>query len=326
MKKAKENNELTLLETAIDPYITRGHIELRIDKVRMSFTGFNNSGRRVIGSFLETNSKTRISRYLYKIITEEDYALFTKGQISYKGLLNKEGQLFLIFKKYDEYDNDCSYIPIEKLSVIPKKMLPAKDSYIINEEEELTLREVLINLFAFGINMTRWQVGDGALSPTRYDCIVDYYLKTFYIDFAENDVKYEINKLIEDDFIFKTQHVGSEMYYPTFSGISLKCFRDIRILSDSHVSYAEACDLWRARGQNLDKMLSKNWRSYGACFTGTDSGPGWFVCLPERCSVKCYSCVAYDKCCKECNKKCEESKERDSYNSKLFERLRDRDT
>jgi len=109
-------------ETHIDlPIIANNYTILHYDEFPMLFYGTNQYGNTIVGSLIGEDEENDIFRYLYMMAKPHDFVLFTKKEISYRELISKQTDVFLIDKTFEE---EILRIYLLPLAEIPERFLP----------------------------------------------------------------------------------------------------------------------------------------------------------------------------------------------------------
>lgn len=98
------------------------------DKYLELFTYLNVYNNRIVGSFLEKNSKLHEERYMFIFVTPREYLFFKKQELSYLTLL-KNREIY-IQDVHDMYTRTPQFYYYKlTLEDIPKNLWPEENSY-----------------------------------------------------------------------------------------------------------------------------------------------------------------------------------------------------
>lgn len=91
------------------------------------YTGFNDSGQRILASWCDIDEDRKIETHLCIYITEDEYDSFIHKNVSYRQLINAAKDIYLVTKNLGFQTLSTTKIKIED---IPKESLPTYESYI----------------------------------------------------------------------------------------------------------------------------------------------------------------------------------------------------
>ncbi len=114
----------------IDLNISSDYQIHHFDEFPILFSGINNTGNHIVGSFIEELENYNTS-YFYSIVTKSDFNKFRQAKIPYLNLMNKASQIFIVTK-----DNNEEIIEAKNLNLkdIPKDWLPHPSVFCPNPE------------------------------------------------------------------------------------------------------------------------------------------------------------------------------------------------
>ncbi len=111
------------------PVITSNYVVLHYDELPILFTGTNKYGDHIVGSIMCEDEDLDIFRYLYLIVNKNDYDLFINRNITYRALIEKQNNVFILDKDFDDsvimtYNVLPSDIPTDFLPHPTKSICP----------------------------------------------------------------------------------------------------------------------------------------------------------------------------------------------------------
>ncbi|WP_025144513.1 hypothetical protein [Pedobacter jeongneungensis] len=109
------------------PVITGNYKILHYDEFPILFSGTNNYGNKLIGSYSYEDDETDLFRYFLIIVSDKQYVDFYNGKISYRSLIETNESLFIIDKDINDHIIDTFHVPLES---IPADYLPHIKSFI----------------------------------------------------------------------------------------------------------------------------------------------------------------------------------------------------
>lgn len=118
------------------PIIVDNYKVLHFDEYPILFTGTNKYGNKLIGSFCDEDDNYNLL-YFVIIISDKDFGDFYKKKISYRDLLRKSNELFVLEKTFGDRLLNSYSVP---LSEIPADYIPLEKSYI---PQKFVVRESL---------------------------------------------------------------------------------------------------------------------------------------------------------------------------------------
>jgi len=81
-----------------EPYhIAKDYRVLHHDEFPILFSGLNEAGERIVGSFIEETDEGEMF-YFYSLVNEVDFIRFVRREISYLGLLKNAQQIYILSK------------------------------------------------------------------------------------------------------------------------------------------------------------------------------------------------------------------------------------
>lgn len=117
----------TFLKNSELPVITSNYTILHFDEYPILFTGSNKYGNKVIGSFCDEDDDKDLLTYFTIIVTEKDYSDFYKKKITYRDLILKTKEVFVLEKNFNNTIINSSLVPLQE---IPLDYIPLENSYI----------------------------------------------------------------------------------------------------------------------------------------------------------------------------------------------------
>lgn len=121
------SNRLTNSELAV---ITDNYTVLHFDEYPILFTGTNKYGNNIIGSFCDEDDENDSLIYFNIIVSNKDFSDFYKKKISYRNLILKTNEIFIVEKNYSNKLLKSYFVPITEL---PSDYIPLENSYIPNK-------------------------------------------------------------------------------------------------------------------------------------------------------------------------------------------------
>lgn len=109
------------------PVITSNYKILHFDEYPILFTGTNNFGNKIIGSFCDEDDDRDSLIYFSIIVNDQDYSNFYKKKISYRDLIIKSKEVFVLEKNFNNVMINSYLVSTTDL---PSEYIPLKNSYI----------------------------------------------------------------------------------------------------------------------------------------------------------------------------------------------------
>lgn len=122
------------------PLITKGYKVLIEDDEDILFTGNNDFDNRIIGSIIEDNEEEKTLSYINVVVDTNTYIKFIKQKLSYREILDKSENIFIVEKNYQR---EVTGIYSIKKKDIPTEYLPFEDSYCPEMDEKYSLEYII---------------------------------------------------------------------------------------------------------------------------------------------------------------------------------------
>lgn len=113
------------------PIISNNYRILHFDEDPILFTGTNQNGAKIIGSFVDDDDNEQVTRNFHVLVNSKQYYDFLKQRISYLDILKECNEIFIIDK---HYSGGPTTVYIILFSEIPSDYLPAADSLCPEQE------------------------------------------------------------------------------------------------------------------------------------------------------------------------------------------------
>ena len=91
------------------------------------YVGRNVHGTRIIGSSVDEDVTSGISRHFAIAISECDYSRYYRGEVSYRELMNVADIIYVIDKRWD--NGTKRTIAALDINDVPEDYLPSKDTF-----------------------------------------------------------------------------------------------------------------------------------------------------------------------------------------------------
>lgn len=257
------------------PFITSDYKVLIEDDEDILFTGKNNFGNRILGSIIEDDEENQILKYFHIIVENKTYLDFIKKNLTYREILNKSCDIFIIEKNYQRLVKNIYLIDI---SDIPKEYLPLENTYLPEQEELYTL-DYIVRLRgklseyhkAYVDDLTEIQLGFEKLFQTAFGLLKELKVKPKILQeaLAPTSIKLGYELIYEKELFPKdidlARYLSSFLEYTLLHlpNESITLFQDLNTTTENfeNLKY-EFIKIYESSGQpileNPNERIKKN--------------------------------------------------------------------